>query len=139
MSVSAAAIIPPVQDSAVASLSRAARIRSRSSEADGTKRLRDRQEPRRRPHRDAGVEPGDEVVEHRAEPAMDARIAPVGGEGLDDVRGAEGEEGERVAPPGEGREGEREPLRGDLVDDDVAGVVDAAGALEALGRPDPGE
>src|SRR5262245_38395414 len=106
MSVSAAATIPPVQDSASASLSRARRSRSSNaaeSAAEGIERLRDRREARQRPHGDAGVEPGDEVVEHRAEAAVDARVAPVGGEGLEDVGGAEGEEGERVAPPRERR------------------------------------
>src|SRR5438552_11760836 len=138
MSVSAAATMPPVQDSAVASLSPALRQDSSTATASSARALMAKDQPPdqhdEREHA-AGIERGEDVVEHDAEPAADLLVGPARRPRLGDVGDAEEDEAERVAEGVERRRGEHQPLRRDLVDDDGAGVLDAAGAPDDAGHP----
>src|SRR6185437_5990094 len=133
MSVSAAATMPPVQDSAVASLSPPAR--QAASAASDKPVASDKTEPHEQEERQPGIDRREDVVEHDAEPAMQTAVGPARREGLDDIGDAEEHEAGGV---GEGivrRHREDEPLRGDLVDDDEAGIAHIAGAADRVGGP----
>src|SRR3954452_2363286 len=99
MSVSAAAIIPPVQDSTVASLRRRVRQASRIAAARVwvSSSAKDQPPCEEDERQDAtGVDRGKDVVEHDAEPAADMAVGPARRPRLQDVGDAEEEEAERV-------------------------------------------
>src|SRR4029077_2689625 len=135
MSVSAAATMPPVQDSAVASLRWAALQAARTSPAFAVSIASDKAEPHEQEKRETRVERGEDIVEHDAESAMHLAVRPVRREGLDDVGDAEEHEAGGIGERRDRRDGEDEELRRDLVDDDEAGIADIAGPARGVGRP----
>src|SRR5260370_11403247 len=125
MSVSAAATLPPVQDSAVASLRPLGRRAVSTWSAIAASAGSDKTEPHQQQKREPGIERRDNIVEHDAEPAMDGAIGPACRKRLDDVGDAEQHEAGAIGEKIGGRDGEDEPMRGDPLDHDEAGGADA--------------
>src|SRR5437868_6090513 len=135
MSVSAAATMPPVQDSAVASFRWLAPQAASTSPAFAVNTASDKAEPREQEERQPGIERGKDIVEHDAESAMHLAIGPVRWERLDDVGDAEEHETRGIGEGRDRRDREHEKLRGDLVDDDEAWIAEIAGAACRVRRP----
>src|SRR5260221_6458247 len=133
--VSAAATMPPVQDSAVASLRPPVRQAASTSSAFAIKIASDKAEPHEHEKHQPGIECCEDIVEHDAEPAVQRAVGPVRRERLDDVGDTEEYEADSIGERIGWSHGEDEPLRRNLVNDDEAGIANAAGASDSAGGP----
>ena len=88
MSVSAAAIIPPVQDSAVASITPRARQRSSTLSARRRSASSAKEIPRDQQQHERSIDRREDVVDHDAEAADDAPVGPADRPRLPDVEQA---------------------------------------------------
>src|SRR5258707_5141264 len=75
------------------------------------------------------------IVEHDAEPSLDAPVDPADRPRLDDVKQPEQQEGDYITGEMRRHDTQHQPLRGDLVDDDGAGIDAAAGSRYPRSRP----
>src|SRR5665213_58887 len=118
IAVNAAAIMPPVQDSAVASRSPAAWQASSTATAFVSSSVSDKTDPHQQQQRQPGIHRGKDVVEHDAEAAVDRPVGEADRPRLDDVGDAEEHEAGGIGQEMRRRDREDEELRRDLVDDD---------------------
>src|SRR5689334_7887963 len=131
---------PPVHDSAVASFRPARRCCASTASAKDAKETGDIGGLR---GPDAGIEhggrikPGDDIVHHHAPTAGQVVLRPARGPDLGDVEETEQQESGEKVPRVVGRgEDERQPLPGDFVDDDLAGIRLFGGRAIARRGPD---
>src|SRR5580704_18957268 len=129
IAVSAPATSPPVQDSAVASR----QLRARHASSTDCARVRvstsntecSASYQRDEKHENS-VNRGQQIIEHDAEPAMDATVGPPYRPWLPDIEEPEEQESGGVGQRVERRGQQHQPLRCDLVDHDRAGVCRGA-------------
>src|SRR5688500_4377158 len=119
--VIACATHPPVQDSAVTTVALRALSRSPTRLASSSME----KEPVRERENEKRVARRHEIVQHDAEPAVEAALDPADGRRLHDVEGAEGDEARELPAELVRQHGYDENEGNDLVPDHRAVVVDA--------------